>query len=207
MAALNVWSCTCTRLFCFFISQVPESWTGASEWGYVTMVTVLLQSLSLLAGSYFQMAPTIQVSQLVTGGWIFMPGGEARRTVLSSEGCALIPTFTTRLLSLVATRMHVQRITVWMYTPSTAKTMKPNQCPLNQVQLKHFICQEFRWAVCSILCTWLDYWRSGNFCIKNNSCEKIFMVLNFRSFTRSANFFNGWRLRCGWVPGEFLCLL
>ena len=161
------------RLSLFSILQVTESWTGAWEWGYVTMVTVLLQSSSLLAGSYFQMEPTIQVSHLVTGGWIFMPGGEGRRTALSSEGCVPTPTFTIRLLSLVATHMHVQRITVWMNTPSTGKTMILNQCPLNQVQLKHFICQEFRWAICSILCTWLDYRRSGNFRVKNNSREKF----------------------------------
>ena len=50
------------------------------------------------------------------------------------------------------------------------------------------------------------YCRLGNFCIKNNSCEN-FCGVKFSRFVRSAKFFNGWWLRCGWAPGEFLLVL
>ena len=50
------------------------------------------------------------------------------------------------------------------------------------------------------------YCRLGNFCVKNNSCEN-FCGVKFSWFVRSAKFFNGWWLRCGWAPGEFLLVL
>ena len=109
----------------------------------VTMVTVLLQCSSLFAGSYFQMGVTVQISRMVTGEWIFMLTGE-ERTVLSLPGCTLTPTFTTSLLSLRESRMHVHTITVWMHTPYLSQII-PNQGLPSQVQLKQCICLDFRW--------------------------------------------------------------
>ena len=47
------------------------------------------------------------------------------------------------------------------------------------------------------------YCRLGNFALKlirvKNFCD-----VKFLRFVWSAKFFNGWWLRCGWAPGEFL---
>ena len=47
----------------------------------------------------------------------------------------------------------------------------------------------------------LIYRRSGNFQVGNNSRKKIFVLINFRGFFRSA--VNGSRFQYGRAPGEF----